>query len=114
MSSKHISAAGAAFFLFATSALAASPSSYDGVWNVTTTTRTGGCAPSAHYPLIVSDGAVAGPPEVSGTVSRTGNVKVFLKGAFANGTLSGNSGSGKWNGASASVPCSGHWEASRQ
>jgi hypothetical protein len=41
-------------------------------------------------------------------------VKVSINGAYANGQLSGNSGSGKWNGASAGVACSGRWEASRQ
>jgi hypothetical protein len=41
-------------------------------------------------------------------------VRVSIAGAYANGQLNGNSGSGKWNGASAGVPCSGRWEASRQ
>ncbi|MDU6750058.1 MAG: hypothetical protein E6447_20590 [Bradyrhizobium sp.] len=27
--------------------------------------------------------------------------------------VQGNSGSGKWNGASAGIPCSGRWQASR-
>jgi hypothetical protein len=39
---------------------------------------------------------------------------VSISGAFANGQLSGSAGSGKWNGASGGIPCSGRWEASRQ
>jgi hypothetical protein len=28
--------------------------------------------------------------------------------------VSGKAGSGKWNGASGGIPCSGRWQASRQ
>jgi hypothetical protein len=47
-------------------------------------------------------------------VGQQGYVKVSIRGAYANGQLSGNAGSGKWNGASGGIPCSGRWEASRQ
>src|SRR4051794_38941490 len=87
---------------------------YDGLWNVTILTKSGGCEPSARYPLTVSDGKVFGAADVSGSIGRAGIVKVSIRGAYANGQLNGKSGSGKWNGASAGIPCSGLWEASRQ
>ena len=104
----------AALIAIATPSIASPASSYDGLWNVTVITGSGSCPASSRYPLTVSDGRVAGPSNVTGTVSRSGNVKVSLGGAYANGMLNGNAGSGRWNGASAGVPCSGHWEASRQ
>jgi hypothetical protein len=51
---------------------------------------------------------------VSGSIGREGLVRVSINGAYANGQLNGNTGSGKWNGASAGIPCSGRWEASRR
>jgi hypothetical protein len=88
---------------------------YDGLWSVTIVTKTGSCEPSARYPLTVTDGKVsAAGASVSGSVGREGNVRVSIAGAHANGQLSGNGGSGKWNGASGGIPCSGRWEASRQ
>jgi hypothetical protein len=87
---------------------------YDGTWNVTTQTRTGSCEPTAHYALTVVDGKVSGPENVSGTVSRSGNVRVSIGAAYANGQLGGSAGSGKWNAASGGAPCSGRWEASKQ
>src|ERR1700710_2996566 len=99
--------------LTAAPALAQSP--YDGLWNVTIVTKSGSCEASARYPLTVADGKVSAPgADVSGSVGREGNVRVSISGAHANGQLSGNSGSGKWNGASGGIPCSGRWEASRQ
>jgi hypothetical protein len=95
-----------------TSADARTP--YDGTWNVTTQTGTGGCEPTAHYALTVVDGKVSGVPNVSGTVSRSGNVRVSIGTAYAIGQLEGSAGSGKWNGACGGVPCGGRWEASRQ
>jgi hypothetical protein len=88
---------------------------YDGLWTVTVVTKTGACEPSARYPLTVTDGVVtASGADISGRVNRDGNVRVSIRGTHANGQLSGNAGSGKWNGASGGVPCSGRWEASRQ
>lgn len=98
-----------------TAASAGSQSLYDGLWNVTIVTKSGTCEPSARYPLTVTDGKVSAPgADVSGSVGREGNVRVSIRGAYANGQLSGNAGSGKWNSASAGMPCSGRWEASRQ
>ena len=104
---------------FATAALATAPAvakqPYDGLWQVTVVTKTGSCDATTASTVTVSDGKITGSgAPVSGTVSSGGLVRVSINGAYANGQLSGNSGSGKWNGASAGVPCSGRWEASRQ
>ena len=88
---------------------------YDGNWHVTIVTKTGTCEPTASSLLTVADGKITAPgANVSGTIGSGGLVKVSINGAYANGQLSGNAGSGKWNGASAGIPCSGRWEASRQ
>ncbi|SDS17557.1 hypothetical protein [Bradyrhizobium canariense] len=105
-------------FLAAAAGLTAAPATaqtpYDGLWNVTVVTKTGSCEPSTRTTLNVTDGKVSAPgADVSGSVGREGLVRVSINGAYANGQLSGNAGSGKWNGASAGVPCSGRWEASR-
>lgn len=87
---------------------------YDGQWQVTITTNTGSCERTASSMLTVADGKIsAAGADVSGSVGHAGLVKVSINGAYANGQISGNSGSGKWNGASAGIPCSGRWQASR-
>ena len=94
-------------------ALAQSP--YDGLWTVTIVTNSGSCEPKASSTLTVTDGKIsAAGADVSGSVGREGLVKVSINGAYANGQITGNTGSGKWNGASAGIPCSGRWQASRQ
>jgi hypothetical protein len=110
-----------AILLFAatTAALVAAPANaqtpYDGLWQVTVVTKSGSCQPSTSSTLTVTDGKVsASGAAVSGSIGREGLVRVSINGAYANGQLSGNAGSGKWNGASAGIPCSGRWEASRQ
>ena len=115
----RIRAAFFASFLTAATALIAAPaaaqSPYDGLWQVTVVTKTGSCEPQTSSTLTVADGKIsAAGAEVSGSVGREGIVRVSINGAYANGQLSGNAGSGKWNGASAGVPCSGRWQASRQ
>ena len=88
---------------------------YDGLWSVTVVTKTGSCEPSTRSTLTVTDGKVsAAGADVSGSIGREGVVRVSINGAYANGQLNGNAGSGKWNGASGGIPCSGRWEASRQ
>jgi len=88
---------------------------YDGVWEVTIVTKAGSCEPATHSTLTITDGRISGPgADVTGSIGHAGLVRVTIRGAYANGQISGNSGSGKWNGASAGVPCSGRWEASRQ
>ena len=101
----------------ASAALSAAPAyaqqPYDGLWQVTVVTKTGSCDAHSTSTVSVADGKISGGP-VSGSVGSGGLVRVQINGAYAAGQLSGNSGSGKWNGASAGVPCSGRWEASRQ
>ena len=99
--------------------IAAAPASaqtpYDGLWQVTVVTKTGSCDAQTSSTLTVADGKITAPGAgISGSVGSGGLVRVSINGAYANGQLNGNSGSGKWNGASAGVPCSGRWEASRQ
>ncbi|WP_249144057.1 hypothetical protein [Bradyrhizobium lablabi] len=96
-------------------ATASAQQPYDGLWHVTVTTKTGSCDATTSSTLTVTEGKITAPGAgISGTVGSGGLVRVSINGAYANGQLSGNSGSGKWNGASAGVPCSGRWEASRQ
>jgi len=92
---------------------ASAQSPYDGLWQVTVVTKSGSCDAQTTSTVNVADGKISGGP-VSGTVGSGGLVRVSINGAYANGQLSGNSGSGKWNGASAGVACSGRWEAARQ
>ena len=107
------SAIASAAALAAAPALAQTP--YDGLWSVTVVTKNGSCEAQTRSTLTITDGKVSAPgADVSGSIGREGLVRVSIGGAYANGQLSGNSGSGKWNGASAGVPCSGRWEASRQ
>jgi hypothetical protein len=88
---------------------------YDGTWNVTIVTKSGGCEPTASSTLIVTEGKIsAAGANVSGSIGHEGLVRVSINGAYANGQLSGNAGSGKWNGASGGIPCSGRWQAARQ
>lgn len=101
-----------AMMLTSSAAFAEHP--YDGQWNVTIQTKAGDCQPSMQIPLTISEGHVTGSPDITGSIGREGVVKVSIRGAYANGQISGNAGSGKWNGASAGVACSGRWEASRQ
>jgi hypothetical protein len=99
--------------LGAHSAVAQTP--YDGIWNVTIVTKAGSCEPTVRSTLTVADGKISAPgSDAAGTIGHEGLVRVSINGAYANGQLSGNAGWGKWNGASAGVPCSGRWEASRQ
>jgi hypothetical protein len=102
-----------------TVALTAAPSlaqtPYDGLWSVTVVTKSGSCEPQTRSTLTITDGKVsAAGADVTGSIGHEGVVRVSIGGAYANGQLSGNAGSGKWNGASAGIPCSGRWEASRQ
>lgn len=110
----RIGAAFVASLLAGAAAPAFAQTPYDGQWQVTITTNTGSCEPTASSMLTVADGKIsAAGADISGSVGREGLVKVSINGAYANGQISGNSGSGKWNGASAGIPCSGRWHASR-
>ena len=105
----------ASVFAGGVAAPAFAESPYDGLWHVTIVTKSGSCEPTASSTLTVSDGKIsAAGQNVSGSIGREGLVRVSINGAYGNGQLNGNAGSGKWNGASAGIPCSGRWEASRQ
>jgi hypothetical protein len=92
---------------------AAAKTPYDGTWQVAVHTKAGSCESVAHYRLTVQDGKVFGPGEVSGHVRDDGYVRVSINGSYANGQLESRSGSGRWNAASAGMPCSGKWKAVR-
>jgi hypothetical protein len=96
------------------SSIAVGQTPYDGIWNVTIVTKAGSCEPTAQYAVSVADGKISGPQNVSGVVGREGRVRASIGSAHAIGQLDAKSGTGKWNGASGGVPCSGRWEASRQ
>ncbi len=99
--------------LAAAPALAQTP--YDGLWQVTVVTNSGSCERTASSTVTITDGKISSAgANVSGSIGREGLVHVSINGAYANGQINGNSGSGKWNGASAGIPCSGRWQASRQ
>jgi hypothetical protein len=104
-------------FSFVAATLVAEPAfaqtPYDGLWDVTVQTRTGSCEPSGQYPLTILDGRVSGAGDVMGKIGREGLVRVSIRGVYASGQLDGNAGSGRWNGASLGIACSGRWEASR-
>jgi len=87
---------------------------YDGLWTVTVLTRAGSCELSSQYPLMIKDGRISGSTDISGSVGPAGVVKVSIRGAYASGQLNGSAGSGRWNGASSGIACSGRWDASRQ
>ena len=104
-----------AFVLAGAAAPALAQSRYDGLWHVTIVTKTGSCEPTTSSTLTITDGKIsAAGANVTGSIGHAGLVRVSINGAYANGQISGNVGSGKWNGASAGIPCSGRWEASRQ
>jgi hypothetical protein len=110
---------GTVFSAFLLTGLASAPAfaqqPYDGTWNVTIVTKSGSCEPTASSTLIVTEGKIsASGANISGSIGHEGLVRVSINGAYANGQLSGNAGSGKWNGASGGIPCSGRWQASRQ
>ncbi len=103
--------------IFAFASLSAAPavaSDYDGNWTVTIYTKNGSCDPTTRFPVNIVGGKVAAQEGLTGSVSSSGFVKVSINGAYANGTMNATTASGKWNGASGGVPCSGRWEAAKQ
>src|SRR6202051_3199464 len=95
MTIRHIIALGfIAVTCIAAPAFAQTP--YDGLWSVTILTKTGSCEPSVRYPLTVADGKISGAADVSGSIGREGIVRVSIRGAYANGQLTGSGGG--WQG----------------
>jgi hypothetical protein len=95
--------------------------SFDGSWSVLIITDAGTCDRAYRYGMRISGGQLhydGGMGVVlSGQVTPKGNVSVSLsqgdKSARGSGRLSKSSGSGRWQGASPTLRCSGHWRAER-
>jgi hypothetical protein len=96
-------------------------SSFDGRWSVVIITDAGTCDRSYRYALAVSRGRISYAGDsgviISGGVDPRGRVSVSLRygqsAAQGSGRLSGSGGGGRWQGASSSSRCSGHWQAER-
>jgi hypothetical protein len=101
-----------------TSALAVR-GAFDGSWSVQIATLRGACPSGVGFAVDVRDGVVsaAGLLSVSGNVTANGVTRVRIasgnQSASGTGRLSGNSGSGTWQGVSAQGVCSGRWSATR-
>ncbi len=95
---------------------------YDGTWSVLVITESGTCDRGYRYQLKVENGKVRYEGDasisVSGDVANDGKLQVSIKrgeqGADGTGKLSGDSGSGQWEGQSATDKCSGRWQAERR
>jgi hypothetical protein len=102
-------------------ARAAHAVSHDGNWSVVIVTERGTCDSGYRFLLGVANGRISyyggGPVSISGTVSRSGYVRVSIrasgKGANGSGRLLSRTGRGSWRGRGSSGPCAGHWEAQR-
>lgn len=94
---------------------------FDGAWHVTIITQSGNCDKAYSYPVKVEAGRISYAGDnsfnISGNVADAGIVNVAIargdQKASASGKLSATSGSGEWTGKSASMACSGRWEATR-
>src|SRR2546430_14047051 len=110
---------------FAVSACAVAPSavaaSFDGPWSVVVVPKSGRCAQSYRYGVMIRGGNVTymggGAVSVSGRVSKSGQVSVSVSAAgnsaIGSGRLSGGHGGGTWRGHGASGACSGVWSATQ-
>jgi hypothetical protein len=98
-----------------------SRTSFDGSWSVLILTDAGTCDRAYRYGVRIAggqlhyDGGVG--VALSGQVGPNGNVRVNLRqgdaAAQGSGRLSRSAGSGRWQGASPNLRCSGHWQAER-
>jgi hypothetical protein len=92
---------------------------FDGSWSVQIATSRGACPSDVGFAVDVRDGVVsaAGLLNVSGNVAANGATRVRIsagnQSASGTGRLTGNSGSGTWQGVSAQGACAGKWSASR-
>jgi len=95
---------------------------FNGNWSVLVITKSGTCDPAYRYGVTVENGAVRYRGEsgvdVSGNVDERGRVRVTIgrgeQSAEGTGRLTGDGGSGTWNGRSPDSRCSGVWEAERR
>ena len=96
--------------------------SFDGSWSVLIITDAGTCDRTYRYGIRIAEGQMhydGGMGVVlSGQVTPKGNVRVMLSQGDAvaqgSGRLSKFTGSGKWQGASPNLRCSGRWQAERR
>jgi hypothetical protein len=92
---------------------------FDGSWSVEIATLRGACPSGVGFAVDVRDGVVsaAGLLTVSGNVAANGVTRVRIasgnQNASGTGRLSGNSGSGTWQGVSSQGACAGRWSATR-
>jgi len=92
---------------------------FDGSWSVQIATSRGACLSGVGFSVDVRDGVVSagGLLNVSGNVTANGVTRVRIvsgnQSASGTGRLSGNSGSGTWQGVSSQGVCAGKWSASR-
>jgi hypothetical protein len=99
-----------------------SRTSFDGSWSVLIITDAGTCDRTYRYGMRIAGGQLyydGGMGVVlSGQVTPKGNVRVYLQqgdaAAQGSGRLTKSAGSGKWQGASPSLRCSGRWQAERR
>ena len=97
----------------------AARAAFDGSWSVQIATSRGACPSDVGFAVDVRDGVVsaAGLLNVSGNVAANGVTRVRIssgnQSASGTGRLSGNSGSGTWQGVSAQGACAGRWSATR-
>jgi len=98
----------------------AAPAAFDGSWSVQIATSRGACPSDVGFAVDVRDGVVSavGLLNVSGNVAANGATRVRIsagnQSASGTGRLTGNSGSGTWQGVSAQGACAGKWSASRR
>jgi hypothetical protein len=94
--------------------------SHDGVYVIDITTRQGSCEKAYRWMISVSGGRVRSardaPLAASGQINQRGIVDLAFEGfgqhATAKGRLGRGEGSGTWS--SATMQCSGSWQANRQ
>jgi len=99
-----------------------SRTSFDGSWSVLIITDAGTCDRAYRYGMRIAGGRLyydGGMGVVlSGQVTSKGNVRVYLRQGDAvaqgSGRLSKSAGSGRWQGTSPTLRCSGHWQAERR
>lgn len=101
---------------------AAAAAQHDGPWTVLVITEKGACDQAYRYNLKISGGRIAydgdSAAKVDGTVAANGAVRVNIslgeKNANGTGRLTGNNGSGRWQGVGGNDSCGGRWEAERR
>ena len=103
-------------------AAAAKAQAFDGSWSILIVTQAGDCDRAYRYAVQIEDGQIvydgSAGVEFTGRVDRNGRVSATLQrgeqSATGTGRLSGNRGTGTWQGRTQISQCSGYWEAERR